>query len=80
MSNEAQQFAFLVTQLRALLHRYLEHTEDAHENPLIHMAMLQVMMSLEFLQKVGDNDPNAMALLQDLLRQFQERSSQVVKH
>ena len=25
-------------------------------------------------------DPNAMALLQDLLRQFQERSSQVVKH
>ena len=80
MNNEAQQFAFLVTQLRALLHRYLEHTEDAHENPLIHMAMLQVMMSLEFLQKVGDNDPNAMALLQDLLRQFQERSSQVVKH
>ena len=31
-------------------------------------------------QKVGDNDPNAMALLQDLLRQFQERASQVVKH
>ena len=53
---------------------------NAQAYPLIHMAMLQVMMSLEFLDKVGDNDPNAMALLQDLLRQFQERSSQVVKN
>jgi hypothetical protein len=44
------------------------------------MAMLQVMMSLEFLDRVGANDPNAMALLQDLLVQFQERSSQMVKH
>jgi len=80
MNNEAEQFAYLVHSLRALLHRYLEHTQDAEENPLIHMAMLQVMMSLEFLDRVGQNDPNAMALLQDLLVQFQERASQMVKH
>ena len=65
MSSEAEQFAYLVNSLRALLHRYLEHTQDAQENPLIHLAMLQVMLSLEFLQKVSENDPNAMALLQD---------------
>ena len=80
MNNEAEQFAYLVNSLRALLLRYFEHTQDAEENPLIHMAMLQVMLSLEFLQKVSENDPNAMALLQDLLVQFQERSSQMVKH
>ena len=80
MNNEAEQFAYLVNSLRALLHRYFEHTQDAEENPLIHMAMLQAMLSLEFLQKVSENDPNAMALLQDLLVQFQERSSQMVKH
>ena len=80
MSSEAEQFAYLVNSLRALLHRYFEHTQDAEENPLIHLAMLQVMLSLEFLQKVSENDPNAMALLQDLLVQFQERSAQVVKH
>ena len=49
--------------------------EDQHD-----LAMLQVMLSLEFLQKVSENDPNAMTLLQDLLVQFQERSSQMVKH
>ena len=80
MSSEAEQFAYLVNSLRSLLHRYFEHTQDAEENPLIHLAMLQVMLSLEFLQKVSENDPNAMALLQDLLVQFQERSAQVVKH
>ena len=80
MNSEAEQFAYLVHSLRALLHRYMEHTQDAEENPLIHMAMLQVIMSLEFLDRVGANDPNAMMLLQDLLVQFQKRSSQVVKH
>ena len=80
MSSEAEQFAYLVNSLRALLHRYLEHTQDAQENPLIHLAMLQVMLSLEFLQKVSENDPNAMALLQELLVQFQERASQMIKH
>ena len=32
------------------------------------------------LKKVSENDPSAMALLKDLLVQFQERSSQMVKH
>ena len=59
--------------------RQLNQWEVIHQQ-IACMGMLQVMMSLEFLQKVGDEDPNAMALLQDLLRQFQERSSQVVKH
>ena len=44
------------------------------------MSVSKVVMSLEFLDRVGANDPNAMALLQDLLVQFQERSSQMVKH
>ena len=45
------------------------------------MSMSKVMKRVrDLLDRVGENDPNAMALLQDLLVQFQERSSQMVKH
>ena len=73
MSNEAETFSYLVTQLRSLLERYMQNAEDVKEHPLAHMALLQVFVSLEFLHKHSHGDPNAEALLKEMLKQYTER-------
>jgi hypothetical protein len=80
MNNEAERFAYLVTQLRGLLERYMEHTEDSNEHPLAHMALLQVFVSLEFLHKYSSGDPNAAVLLKEMMKQYNERLANMPKH
>ena len=80
MTSNAQRFSWLVCELRELLTAYMKHSEDAEDNPVSHYALLNLLMSLQILEKYALNDPNAVELFKSLYEKHKELLVQVQKH
>lgn len=80
MTSEAQRFAWLVCELRTLLQAYLNHEQEGVDNPISHYALLNLLMSLQVLEKYAVNDPNATALMKSLYEKHKEIWDQQPKH
>ena len=80
MPSNAQKFATLVVELRQLLQQYMEKVEDAGENPIAHFALLNTLVSLQFLEAYSKNEPNAVALYASLMEQHAKLVAQESKH
>ena len=79
MTN-SDQFADLVTRLITLLEQYVELAEDIDEHPLHHFAMLHTLISLRFLERYANGDPQAIDLMQQLYEQQGELLEQIKRH
>jgi hypothetical protein len=80
MTSNAERFSYLVCELRGLLERYMEHSEDADENPVSHYALLNLLMSLQILERYALNDPSAKELFKSLYKKHKTLMDQVDKH
>ena len=80
MTSEAQRFSWLVCELRTLLQSYMEHTSDSEDNPVSHYALLNLLMSLQVLEKYALNDPSAIELFKSLYEKHKTLLDQVQKH
>jgi len=78
--HNAQEFSLLITQLSELLRKYVVNSEDAEANPLEHFALIHTLASLEFLQSFANNDPNAVAIMQELFYRQEDLLDQIKKH
>jgi len=80
MTSNAQKFASLVVDLRSLLQQYMERVENAGEDPVTHFALLNTLVSLQFLEAYSQNDPNAVELYKSLMEQHSKLVAQERKH
>ena len=80
MTSNAERFSYLVCELRGLLERYMEHSEDADENPVSHYALLNLLMSLQVLERFALNDPSAIELFKSLYKKHKTLMDEVYKH
>jgi len=80
MMSNAQKFASLVVDLRSLLQQYMEKVENAGEDPVTHFALLNTLVSLQFLEAYSQNEPHAVALYQSLMEQHAKLTVQEKKH
>jgi hypothetical protein len=80
MGINAERFSYLVCELRGLLERYMEHSEDADENPVSHYALLNLLMSLQVLERFALNDPSAIELFKSLYKKHKTLMDEVYKH
>ena len=80
MISNAQEFAFLVVSLRSLLERYMENTEDAEENPIVHHALLNLLLNLQFLEAYSHDDLNAKALFESIYEEHKKLLQSVQKN
>ena len=42
------------------------YSEDAEANPVSHYALLNLLLSIQILEKYAKNDPNAVSLMKSL--------------
>ena len=80
MTSNAERFASLCLELKALLQSYMEHTEDGEEHQAIHYGMYNLLMSIEILELYSQNDPNARELLKSLSDQHARVLVDQIKH
>ncbi len=80
MTSNAQRFSWLVCELRSLLTAFLEHSEDGVDNPISHYALLNLLMSLQVLEKYATNDPATIELMKSLYEKHKEVMDQQLKH
>ena len=80
MTSNAQRFSWLVCELRELLTAYMKHSEDAEDNPVSHYALLNLLMSLQVLEKYALNDPSAVELFKSLYEKHKALLDQMQKH
>jgi len=80
MTSNAQRFSWLVCELRELLTNYMEHSDDAEDNPVTHYALLNLLMSLQVLEKYALNDPSAIELFKSLHEKHKALLDQMQKH
>lgn len=80
MVSNAQKFSILVCELRNLLEKYMMYSEDAEENPVSHYALLNLLLSIQILEKYAKNDPNAVSLMKSLSDKHLEILSSLQKH
>lgn len=80
MVSNAQRFSILVCELRTLLENYMMYSEDAEANPVSHYALLNLLLSIQILEKYAKNDPNAVSLMKSLSKKHLEIISSLQKH
>jgi hypothetical protein len=80
MTSNAERFASLCLELKALLQSYMEHTEDGEEHQAIHYGMYNLLISIEILELYSHNDPNARELLQSLSENHARVLVKQIKH
>ena len=80
MSINARKFSYHVCELRSLLEKYMEHSEDAEENPVSHYALLNLLLSLQILERYALNDPSAVELFKSLYKRHKALMDQMQKH
>lgn len=80
MVSNAQRFSWLVVELRSLLEQYMLHSEDTDEDPITYYAMLNLLMSIQVLERYAKNDPQAITLLKSLSEKHLEILENMQKH
>ena len=48
------------------------YSEDAEANPVSHYALLNLLLSIQILEKYVKNDPNAVSLMKSLSKKYLE--------
>ena len=56
----------LINELTYLLRQYVVNSEDAEAYPEEHFALINLLSSLEFLQRYANKEPKALALMKEL--------------
>ena len=54
--------------------------EDTEANPVSHYALLNLLLSIQILEKYAKNDPNAVSLMKSLSKKHLEIISSLQKH
>ena len=80
MSINARKFSYHVCELRSLLERYMKYSEDAEENPVSHYALLNLLLSLQILERYALDDPSAVELFKSLYKRHKALMDQMQKH
>tara|TARA_R100000781_G_scaffold13721_1_gene11780 strand:- start:256 stop:498 length:243 start_codon:yes stop_codon:yes gene_type:complete len=80
MISNSDRFSILVQSVIDLLRQYVENSEDAEENRLSHFALVNTLASLEFLQLYANQDPNAVALMEELYQKHGKPLDEIQKH
>ena len=80
MTSNAQKFSWLVIELRSLLESYMVHSEDSQDDPVTYYAMLNLLMSLQVLERYAQNDPQVVTLLKSLSDKHLEILRNMHKH
>jgi len=80
MTSNAQKFSWLVIELRSLLESYMVHSADSQDDPVTYYAMLNLLMSLQILERYANNDPQAVTLLKSLSDKHLEILRNMQKH
>ena len=80
MVNNAQRFANLVCELRALLDNYFGCTEDMKSDPLTYYAILNLYLSIQILDQYAIHDSVAIEFLKSLSDRHKEILENMQKH
>jgi len=80
MIDNPERFAWLVTELSRLLKAYLEQSSDSADNPISHYALMNLMMSLQVLEKYAMKDPATIELMKSLYEKHKIIMDQQPKH
>ena len=80
MESNAQRFMALVNELTYLLCQYVVNSEDAEAYPEEHFALINLLSSLEFLQRYANKEPKALALMKELHKRSEDLINETIKH
>ena len=80
MTNSAEQFSYLVCELRTLLEKYFSVTKDNEADPLTYYAIFNLYLSLQILDQYAIHDSVAIEFLKSLSDRHQEILDKVQKH
>ena len=80
MDSNAQRFLALINELTYLLRQYVVNSEDADVYPEEHFALINLLTSLEFLQRYANKEPKALALMKELHKKSEDLIHETIKH
>ena len=80
MDSNAQRFLALINELTYLLRQYVVNSEDAEAYPEEHFALINLLSSLEFLQRYANKEPKALALMKELHKRSEDLINETIKH
>jgi hypothetical protein len=80
VDSNAQRFLALINELTYLLRQYVANSEDAEDHPTEHFALINLLSSLEFLQRYANKEPKALALMKELHKRSEDLINETIKH
>ena len=80
MTNSAEQFSYLVCELRTLLDKYFSVTKDNEADPLTYYAIFNLYMSLQILEQYAIHDSVAIEFLKSLSDRHKDILENMQKH
>ena len=80
MTNSAEQFSYLVCELRTLLEKYFSVTKDNEADPLTYYAIFNLYLSIQILDQYAIHDSVAIEFLKSLSDRHKEVLDKIQKN
>ncbi len=80
MGNNAEQFSYLVCELRTLLENYFSVTKDNESDPITYYALFNLYLAIQVLDQYAVHDSVAIEFLKSLSDRHKEILENMQKH
>ena len=80
MTNSAEQFSYLVCELRTLLEKYFSVTKDNEADPITYYALFNLYLAIQVLDQYAVHDSVAIEFLKSLSDRHKEVLKNMQKH
>ena len=80
MTNSAEQFSYLVCELRTLLEKYFTVTEDNESDPITYYALFNLYLAIQVLDQYAIHDSVAIEFLKSLSDRHKEVLDKIQKN
>ena len=80
MANSAEQFSYLVCELRTLLDKYFRVTNDNEADPITYYALFNLYLAIQVLDQYAVHDSVAIEFLKSLSDRHKEILENMQKH
>ena len=80
MASNAEQFSYLVCELRTLLDKYFRVTKDNEADPITYYALFNLYLAIQVLDQYAVHDSVAIEFLKSLSDRHKEILENMQKH